>query len=66
MVMIQAPLCWFAVRGLRTLCLRLRRPSGVLSALKIFPAFNNFNLECLWTIDNKNIRSNRIGQDNAW
>ena len=57
------PLRWLALRGLRTLCVRLRRPSGVLLALYNFLAFNNLNYIVYGAIDNKNIRRNRIGQN---
>ena len=44
---LHKPLRWLALRGLRTLRVRLKRPSGVLPALYNFLAFNNFNLYCL-------------------
>ena len=53
------PLRWLPLRGLRTLRVILRRPSGVLPALSIAPpSYNVYG-----TIDNKNVRRNRIDQN---
>ena len=57
------PLRWLGLRGLRTLRVRLRRPSGVLPALYNLLAFNNFHFNVYGAIDNKNVRRNRIGQN---
>ena len=58
-LVIQAA-AWFALCGLRTRSVRLRRPSGVLPALLIAPS-SSYNV--YGTIDNKNVRRNRIEQN---
>ena len=57
------PLRWLALHSLRTLRVRLRRPLGVLPALQNFLSFNNLIHNVYGTIDNKNVKRNRIGQN---
>ena len=58
------PLRWLVLRGLRTLRVRLRRPSGVLPALKIFFHSTILINNVYGAIDNKNVvMSYRIRQN---
>ena len=41
-IMNSKPLRWLVLRGLQTIRVRLRRPSGVLPTLENFLAFHNF------------------------